>query len=198
MPAEPPGGKQRAVQRRVAVLEQQPLLRVHRATLGRRNAKGARVEALRAGNEAAVTHARRLRPAQHLHVHALLEHPPPSRHAAHRIATRTIGSGRHWNERRAASATANSHAPTASPDPPMKTATILTSAAASNHAPTPAADDHAGMDAAMKRLRERQKASSGDGQTPEGALPHLRATGMPSARGRRVRAPARRPAVGRT
>ncbi len=51
----------------------------------------------------------------------------------------------------AASATANSHAPTASPDPPMKTATILTSAAASNHAPTPAADDHAGMDAAMKQ-----------------------------------------------
>ena len=52
------------MQRGIPKLEQQPLLRVHRAHLRCRQAKRDVVEPLRAANKAAVLHARGLRLAQ--------------------------------------------------------------------------------------------------------------------------------------
>ena len=74
----------------VAELKQEPLLRVHCARLGGGDAKGAAVEALRARQEATMTHARRLRCAQRAHVHRRLKRPSRRRHTANRIATRTL------------------------------------------------------------------------------------------------------------
>ena len=53
-------------------LEQQPLLRIHGARLRRRDAEGGRVEAMRAGDKAAVAHTRAPNArSQRAHIHRL-------------------------------------------------------------------------------------------------------------------------------
>ena len=77
----------RHVQRLVATLKQQPLLRVHCARLGRRDAKGTAVKALCPRHEAAMAHARGLHGGERLHLHRQCQRPTRGRHAAHGVAT---------------------------------------------------------------------------------------------------------------
>ena len=79
--------KTTGVQRLVADLEQQPLLRVHRRRLGARDAEAEAVKALGTADKAAVLDARRLHRVERGHVDELLQHPALGRHVAHSIAT---------------------------------------------------------------------------------------------------------------
>mmetsp|Transcript_33905 Transcript_33905/g.84937 ORF Transcript_33905/g.84937 Transcript_33905/m.84937 type:complete len:581 (-) Transcript_33905:28-1770(-) len=76
---EPAAHQARRMQRRVAALEQLPLLRVHRRRLGRRDAKAAMLKQLGAPQEAAVAHAARHLWRAALQVARRLLHVPPRR-----------------------------------------------------------------------------------------------------------------------
>ena len=78
------------MQRRVARLGEQTLLRINRRCFDGREAECAAVEALRTRHEAAVTHALQLRRAQSTYVAHELESPPSRRHLAERVAARVL------------------------------------------------------------------------------------------------------------
>ena len=78
------------MERRIAELKEQPLLRVHRARLRRRDAKCAGIEALCATQEATVPQAARLGRAQQAHIHHGLKDPARCWHAAHGVAARRL------------------------------------------------------------------------------------------------------------
>ena len=80
----------RCVQRHVPVLEEQPLLWVHRSRLGRRDPKCACIETLRATHKPAMPDARRLQRRERRHVNRNGQRPPHRRHRTHAVAACAI------------------------------------------------------------------------------------------------------------
>jgi hypothetical protein len=78
------------MERCVAELKQQPLLRVHRARLCRRDPKRAAVKALCASQKATVAQATHLGRAQQAHVHHVPKDPPDWWHTAYCVTARHL------------------------------------------------------------------------------------------------------------
>ena len=78
------------MQRRISHLKQQTLLRVHRTSLGQRDAKCQTIEELRTSHEPTVTDALQLRRIQRVHVDHELKRPPSRRHITKSVTTRTL------------------------------------------------------------------------------------------------------------